>query len=213
MLLSTMHVSHGLLSAGFVFSVVSASTAFAAMSGYLGVIFETKQQFGFWRSRWEAVCMTFVIGGMTTIAFSVMLLGPHFGRELARVFRVNETLVWLWPTIRYVLAISGALVSVEMLYYLASTGKTLWAQLPGSVFAVAVWIASSALLGIYLREFAYLNAMYGTLASFIVLMIWLQITASAILLGAEWNMALEKRNVVPATVPEAINSVPSQAKP
>jgi membrane protein len=192
MLTSTMHASHGLLSAGFVLSVISASNAFAAMSTFLSIIFESEQQYGFWRSRWKAISMTFVIGGMTTIAFSAMLLGPHFGRELARVFHVNETLVWLWPTLRYVLAIGGALASVEMLYYLASTRKTLWEQLAGSVFAVVVWIASSAVLGIYLREFSYLNAMYGTLASFIVLMIWLQITAAAILLGAELNMALEK---------------------
>jgi len=48
------------------------------------------------------------------------------------------------------------------------------------------------LLGIYLRQFSYLNAMYGTLASFIVLMVWLQITAIAILLGAELNVAVSK---------------------
>jgi membrane protein len=42
-----------------------------------------------------------------------------------------------------------------------------------------------------LREFAYFNAMYGTLASFIVLMVWLQFTAMAILLGAELNVQVE----------------------
>ena len=213
MLTSTMHASQGLLSAGFVLSVIAASNAFAAMSAFLSVIFETKQQVGFWRSRWKAISMTFAIGGMATVAVSAMLLGPHFGRELAREFNVSETLVWLWPTLRYVLAIGGALVSVGMLYYLASMGKTLWEQLPGSAFAVAVWIASSALLGIYLREFAYLNAMYGTLASFIVLMIWLQITAAAILLGAELNVALEKRNPVPETAIESVDIVPTVSKP
>jgi uncharacterized BrkB/YihY/UPF0761 family membrane protein len=35
--------------------------------------------------------------------------------------------------------------------------------------------------------------MYGTLASFIALMMWLQFTAMAILLGAELNMQLEKQ--------------------
>ena len=35
--------------------------------------------------------------------------------------------------------------------------------------------------------------MYGTLASFIVLMMWLQFAAMAILLGAELNVELEKQ--------------------
>ena len=130
---------------------------------------------------------------MTTVALSAMLLGPHFGRELARVFNINRTFVVVWPVLRYVLAVSCALASIEVLYYLGPSRKHTWReQFSGTVFAVAVWIASSGLLGIYLRRFSYMNAMYGTLASFIVLMIWLQITAAAILLGAELNVQLER---------------------
>jgi uncharacterized BrkB/YihY/UPF0761 family membrane protein len=36
--------------------------------------------------------------------------------------------------------------------------------------------------------------MYGTLASFVVLMMWLHFTAMAILLGAELNVQLDRRN-------------------
>ena len=97
------------------------------------------------------------------------------------------------------LAVGCALASVETLYYLGPNRRhALREQLVGSVFAVAVWIASCALLGIYLRRFSYLNAMYGTLASFIVLMIWLQITAIAILLGAELNVTIENSKQVEA---------------
>jgi len=81
-----------------------------------------------------------------------------------------------------------------MLYYVGlRRRRTLRQQFPGSVFAVVVWIGSSGLLGIYLRKFSYFNAMYGALASFIVLMMWLQFTAMAILLGAELNVELEKQ--------------------
>jgi membrane protein len=43
-------------------------------------------------------------------------------------------------------------------------------------------------MGLYFRRFAYINAMYGTLTSVIILAVWLQITAVAILLGAELNV-------------------------
>ena len=141
----------------------------------------------------QAIGVTFLVGGMIAISVSVMLVGPHFGRELARVFDVSNLFVVIWPVLRYFLAISCALVTIEVLYYLGPSRKhTLREQLPGSVFAVAVWIVSSAALGIYLRRFSSLNAMYGTLASFIVLMLWLQITAAALLLGAELNVQLAK---------------------
>ena len=194
MLTSTMHTNNGLVSAGFLLAVIAASNAFAVTTTSLNAIYEGGRPVTFWKSRLIAIYITFAVGGMTTVALGAMLLGPHFGRELARVFNVSHTFVDIWPFLRYLLAISCALASIEVLYYLGPSRKhTLRQQFPGSVFAVVVWLASSGALGIYLRRFSYVNAMYGTLASFVVFMIWLQITAAAILLGAELNVALEKR--------------------
>jgi membrane protein len=189
MLASTMRGNKGLLSAGFILAVVAASNAFAAMATALNTIYEVKETRNFWRSRLSAISVTFIEGGMSTVALSAMLLGPHFGRELARVFNVSQAFVTVWPFMRWTLAVTCALGSIEMLYYLVPNRKhPLREQFAGSVFAVVVWIMSSGLLGIYLRNFAYFNAMYGTLASFVVLMMWLQFTAMAILLGAEVNV-------------------------
>ena len=191
---STMRTNNGLLSAGFILAVIAASNAVAAMSDALNAIYEVKETQTFWRSRVHAVSVTFVAGAMISVALGAMLLGPHFGSELARVFNVSRSFVAFWPYIRWTLVLTCALASIEMLYFVGlRRRRTLRQQFPGSVFAVVVWIGSSGLLGIYLRKFSYFNAMYGTLASFIVLMMWLQFTAMAILLGAELNMELEKR--------------------
>ena len=193
MMRSTMHTNNGLLSAGFVLAAVAASNGIAVMIMALDTTYESAEKMSFWTSRVRAMYITWAVGGMTAVALAAMLLGPHFGRELAREFDVSDTFVLVWPVLRYILAISCALASVEVLYYLGPRRKhSLGQQLPGSIFAVLVWLASSALLGIYLRRFSYMNAMYGTLASFLVFMIWMQITAAAILLGAELNIQLER---------------------
>ncbi len=193
MLQATMHTSNGLLSAGFVVAAIAASNGIAVMIMALDTIYESTGKLSFWSSRLRAIYITGVVGGMTAVAVGAMLLGPHFGRELARVFDISDTFVSVWPVLRYILAISCALASVEVLYYLGPRRKhSLRQQFPGSIFAVLVWIASTALMGIYLRRFSYMNAMYGTLASFVVFMIWMQITAAAILLGAELNVELER---------------------
>jgi len=106
---------------------------------------------------------------------------------------VSHTFTIVWPPLRWVLAVTGALASIEVLYYLGVSRKhSLRQQLPGSVFAVVIWLASSGVMGLYFRRFAYINAMYGTLASVIILAVWLQITAIAILLGAELNVQVER---------------------
>ena len=195
MLRSTMQGNKGLLSAGFILAVVAASSAFAAMATALNTIYDVKETRNFWKGRLSAISVTLIEGGMAVVAVSTMLLGPHFGRELARVFDVSETFVRVWPFMRWTLAVGCALGFIEMLYYLGpNRTHPLRKQFAGSVFAVVFWILSSGLLGTYLRKFVYFNAMYGTLASFIVLMMWLQFTAMAILLGAELNVQLERRN-------------------
>jgi membrane protein len=206
MLTSTMHTNNGLLSAGFILAVIAASNAIASMATALNTIYEAEETRSFWEKRLSAIYVTFAVGGMTAIALSAMLLGPHFGRELERVFNVSHTFVAVWPVMRWVLVLTCALAAIGTLYYMGPNCKhTLRQQLAGSLFAVAVWIASSGLLGIYLRKFSYFNAMYGTLASFIVLMMWLQFTAMAILLGAELNVALEKQQALTDEVETAGN--------
>src|SRR5271166_3182931 len=220
MLNSTMHTNNGLLSAGFILAVIAASNAFAVMATELNTIYDVRETRTFWSKRLSAIYVTFVVGGMTTVALSAMLLGPHFGGELARVFNVSRTFVMVWPIMRWALVITCALVSIEMLYFLGPNRKhTLRQQFAGSVFALAVWIGSSGLLGIYLRKFSYFNAMYGTLASFIVLMMWLQFAAMAILLGAELNVELEKERSATQQAeavgegPDALSSTGAEPEP
>ena len=193
MLTATMHTDNRMLSIGFILAVVAASNACAVTVTALDVTYESTGKRSFWGSRLVAIGITMAVGALIAVALIVMLLGPHFGREIARVFDVSPTFVDIWPVLRYILAITCALASIEVLYYLGPSRKhPLPEQFPGSVLAVAAWIATSGVLGIYLRQFSYFNVMYGALASFIVLMICLQITAAAILLGAELNVQLAK---------------------
>jgi membrane protein len=123
-----------------------------------------------------------------------MPLGPHFGRELEHAFGVSHTFTMVWLTPRWVLAVMCTLASIEALYYLGVSRKhTRRQQLPGSVFALLIGIVSSGVMGLHFRRFAYINAMYGTLTSVIILAVWFQITAVAILLGAELNVQVKPR--------------------
>lgn len=217
MLKSTMRPNQGLLSAGFILTVIAASNAVAVMATLLDVIYGVKGAKGFWKQRLNAIGTTVVVGVLTMVALSAMLLGPHFARELERVFNASHTFTIMWPTLRWVLALTCGLASIEALYYLGVSRKhSLRQQLPGSLFAVAVWIGSSWIMGIYFRRFSYVNAMYGTLTSMIILAIWLQLTAMAILLGAELNVEMEKhaKALDPAAqeCPKVLSSLATESK-
>ncbi len=189
---ATMHPNTGLLSAGFLFALISASNAFAEVTASLDRVYQIKPA-SFWKSRLDAIGTTFVVGGTMFVALSSLLLGPNFGRELERVFYIAHKFAVVWPALRWTLALLGALAAMEALYFMASRHeRSLRQLLPGAVFAIVIWIISSALMGMYFRHFSYVNVVYGALSSLLLLAIWLQITAIAILLGAEVNVQVER---------------------
>lgn len=63
---------------------------------------------------------------------------------------------------------------------------------PGAFTAAALWLPASAALAVYTSRFASFGSTYGPLAAVVVVMVWLFISAFAVLVGAEVNATLER---------------------
>jgi membrane protein len=59
--------------------------------------------------------------------------------------------------------------------------------LPGTVAGVTMWLAATILFRTYVAHFARFDDTYGSLAAVVVLMLWLLVSAWALLLGARLN--------------------------
>lgn len=65
---------------------------------------------------------------------------------------------------------------------------------PGSVFAAVVWLLASLGFSYYVSNIANYDRMYGSLGAVIILLFWLYISFYIVLLGAEINGQVERRN-------------------
>ena len=61
--------------------------------------------------------------------------------------------------------------------------------LPGAMVATLLWWLVNVLFGLYVRRVPY-SIVYGGLAAVIGLIIWMQLSAVIIFLGAAWNAEL-----------------------
>jgi membrane protein len=66
---------------------------------------------------------------------------------------------------------------------------------PGATLAVFVWLAMSSGFGVYATTLGTYAKYYGSLAAVTVLLLWLWLTALALLAGAELNSQLETREL------------------
>ena len=72
---------------------------------------------------------------------------------------------------------------------------------PGGILAVVVWVVASVAFAIYVANFGSYNKTYGSLASVIIFLVWLWLSNTAILLGAELNAELERSRAIAAGHP------------
>ena len=60
------------------------------------------------------------------------------------------------------------------------------------MIAVALWVLASGAFAFYVANFSSYNKTYGAMASVIIFLVWLWITNTVILLGAELNAEIER---------------------
>lgn len=69
----------------------------------------------------------------------------------------------------------------------------------GSVLATLLWLAATLGFGLYVAEFASYQATYGSLGAVVVLLVWLYVSAYAVLLGGIVNAEAERQTACDTT--------------
>jgi membrane protein len=84
-------------------------------------------------------------------------------------------------------------LAIDLVNYFLPAMKRPWRWLPPSTIFVAVtYVAASAAFNFYVRHFTSFPDLYGALAGFVVLMLWIYIVSLILLIGVETERALEQ---------------------
>jgi membrane protein len=177
------------VSIGFLISLWSGSRA---MSTYMDAITIAYNLEG--RRSWltKRVLAYFLYAGGVVVGIIVLpllVIGPKLAQQaihhsIGGASHLVVTAAY-WP---FVLLFSIA--ALATLYHLAVPVKTRWRRdLPGAVLALLIWIGGSLLLRLYLGSSVHEGSAYGSLGAPVAVLLWLYVTALAVLIGAEFNSA------------------------
>jgi membrane protein len=128
---------------------------------------------------------------MTIVAWLVAVALSVFGRSVRQwitpAFDQSPLIRGFWYVILHLLAILLAMLVLALIYHVARPGKTTWRSvLPGAAAAAILWWGVNLLFGIYVRKTKY-GIVFGGLAAAIGLMVWMELSAMIVFLGAAWN--------------------------
>ena len=180
---------------GLVVALWSLVEAMAALQVGLDVAYEVHRDRGFVGRRVMAfplIALTVVLGGAASV---LLVLGDPVRSLLpASLAIARSTFDGAWAVIRWAGALTLVIVLLSAYYTLGPNlgrRRRPWLSV-GAVVAAAGWLGASAAFSFYLDHFGHESRTYGAFAGVAALLLWLFLTAVAVLLGAELNCELAR---------------------
>ena len=173
------------ISIGFVLSLWSGSRALNVFVDTITIMYGLGGRRGIVRTRMLSFSLYSIGLVVGVIVLPLVLAGPQLvDRFLPPRLDFLNTLYW-----PIVVVLSIAFLTT--LFHLSVPVRSSWRyDLPGAVLAFGMWVFGSWLLRITLREAT--TSIYGPLAAPIAVLLWLYLTALAVLIGAALNAAFDR---------------------
>jgi membrane protein len=148
-----------------------------------------------WRVRGIAVVLVLASGTVLAGLLLLIVLGGKLGDAIAAKAGYGDAFTWLWNLARWPLAFVVILLLFALVYYLApNVEERSWKwSTPGSLVGALAWLALSGLFALYTSFSDSFSRTYGALAGGIILLLWLNYSAWAVLFGAELNSEADRQ--------------------
>lgn len=176
----------------------SASAYVGAFIPAANVVWEVEDARPFWKKLIVRLSLTVVLLVLMAVtSITVLLTGP-VARELGDIAGVGDAAVQAWSIAKWPFLALVFMLLTALLYWASPNVRhPSWRWItPGSVLAIALWIAASLGFSFYVSQFGSYSALYGSIGGVLVFLIWLWISNIAILLGAELDAELERSRAI-----------------
>lgn len=183
----------GLLSFGAIASLWIASSSIRAIMNALNGAYDVAESRPAWKLYPLSVLYTLGTAAMLIVAAVLLMIGPEVMQWLAQQIGLERFFVVLWTWLRLPVSLLVLMLAVAIVYYAAPNVRHPFQFIsPGSMLAVTVWIGASLGFSFYVQNFADYSAMYGSIGTIIVLLLYFYISAAVLLFGAEVNAVVER---------------------
>lgn len=189
--------SETILSVGFLFAFWTTSKAVNAQVRALNIILNTSGQ----EEKWYIVHLksfVFTIGGIITGFVGLFLWG--YGQAVAELmgefFFIPPDLYKIWMRLTMWIPLVVMSLSLGVFYRYApnyaGTNRLNWIKTILSGFiGTGLWFVVTLAYRYYIVDIANSSLTYGPLVGLMVLFVWLNLSAQAVLMGAEVTVSLE----------------------
>jgi membrane protein len=180
------------LTVGVALAIYFASSGIESLRIGLNRAYRISEIRSWWLLRLESIAYV-IISAVALLALAfLVVLAPLILAKAAKYMPWVDPFSWGSTIIRYGMASGVLIVTLVIVHLWLPAGKRSLPDIaPGIIATLLLWLASGALFGRYLADFAvsYVS-MYAGLASAMVALVYLYVNASIFIYGGELNDAI-----------------------
>ncbi len=177
-----------------VVAIWSASIYVGAFGRALNRIYGVTEGRPYWKRKPAQLGVTIILMLLVIVVIGVIALSGPIASVVGDALGIGESAQIAWDVVKWPLLAVAVVALTSVLYKGTSNVRQprfRWLSV-GALLAILVLGAASAGLAFYVANFADYNRTFGALAGIIIFLLWLFLVNAALLLGAEFNVELER---------------------
>lgn len=183
---------------GFAITLFLSTNTMAIVAKGLNRAYKVKETRNFFYSRLLALVMVLVQTSVLFLSITLIVFGKVIVKFLVTYIGMTEHLGNIMLFVRWPIAFLTLFILAFLSYYILPdlTGHEKLRRhsaLPGTIFFCISWLLGSWLFSIYINNLHTYNFVYGTIAGFAIMMMWMYYTSLLILIGGEINCQLYEK--------------------
>lgn len=180
---------------GFCITLFLSTNTMAIVAKGLNRAYKVKETRNFFYSRLLALVMVFVHTLVLFLSITSIVFGKVIVKFLVSYIGMTEHLANIMLFVRWPIAFLTLFILAYLSYYILPdlTGHEKLRRhsaVPGAIFFCISWLLGSWGFSIYINNLHTYNFVYGTIAGFAIMMMWMYYTSILILIGGEINSQL-----------------------
>lgn len=183
--------NQALLTIGLLTTLWTSSSGLQAVRSALNRAYGIERGLPFWKARIKVTLFTVIVGVGVMAAFSSVIVVPYVWHFLETTLGTARDSFWLRNSVRYGLAFVALFGLYALMYgWLPDVRQRLSTVLPGALVGALFWVGAAATLSYTLRTVGKLALLYGSFAGVVATLVFLYISATTLIFGAEVNGVL-----------------------
>nr|NQU94572.1 YihY/virulence factor BrkB family protein [Bacteroidota bacterium] len=181
-----------LLSLGFILALYFSTNGINSIIEGFNSTYHEMETRSWLKQRLISLFLVILISFLIIIAITLFIVGGYVMRWLVvEGILTNSFTIIIIQIVRWILIISISLFSISFLYYFAPAKKREFRFISaGSTLATALMLLTTYGFNFYIENFSRYNALYGSIGTLLVFLLWVYFNSIILLIGFELNVSI-----------------------